>query len=69
MNVGVKIDKIDTGNKFMVMGKVGGTILVGRPPGKLTPDEALGLAAYLVSIAEPHATHKFAEVLEAVQST
>ncbi len=69
MSVGGKTDKIDTGNKFMVMGKVNGEILVGRPPGKLTPDEALGLAAYLVCIAEPHATHKFVEVLQAIQST
>ncbi len=64
MSVGMKID---TGNKFMVMGKVSGEILIGRPPGKLTADEALGLAAYLVSLAEPHAAHSFDEVLEAVR--
>ena len=63
--------EIDTSNKFMVGASVSGNfITLHHPPrigSTLTPDEALVLAAYLVSMAEPSASHTFKEVLEAVQ--
>jgi hypothetical protein len=35
----------------------------------MTPDEALTLAAHLVCLAEPFASHSFPDVLAAVQNT
>jgi len=63
--------QIDTFNKFVV-GSTGKRIKILRqpwPPDGLSADDALLLAAYLVSMAESEASHTFAEVLEAVQNT
>jgi hypothetical protein len=64
-------EEIDTFNKFAVASS-GTRIRILRPPWEgsdLSPDDALLLAAYLVALAEHDATHKFAEVLKAVEST
>jgi hypothetical protein len=61
--------EIETLNKFFVA--VGaGKVIIMRPPmqGALTPDDAMLLAAYLVSMAEMDATHKFEDVLKAVRN-
>lgn len=60
--------KINTLNKFLVSGRAG-NICILKPPsfGIITPDDALLLAAYLVSMAEHEASHDFADVLKAVQ--
>lgn len=39
-----------------------------RPPVNMDPDATLRAAAYMVAMAQPHATHDFATVLEAVQN-
>jgi len=58
---------IDTSNKFLV-GVNGDSILFMRPvPPRLTYDDALLLAAYLVALADRD--DKFQAVLEAVQNT
>lgn len=44
-------------------------IAVQNPPQTLTPDQAIGFAAWLVVIAEPLATTKFEDVRRAVEST
>ncbi len=61
-------DRIETFNKFVVGSQAGG-IRVMMPLGLLTPDDALLLAAWLGSMAEHNASHKFEEVLKAVQGT
>ena len=59
---------IDTLNKFAV-GSLADSIVVLIPPqGPVSPDEALVLAAYLVALAEPRASHPFAEVLAAIKA-
>ena len=60
--------EIDTFNKFMVA--VGGkdVILLKPIPQKLSADDALLLAAYLVSTAEINTETKFEDVLKAVQN-
>lgn len=57
---------IETFNKFMV-GSMGDNLVVQIPQASYTPDEALLLAAYLVSMAEHSASNKFDDVLNAVQ--
>jgi len=61
--------EIETLNMFFVSAG-GGKVVIMKPParGVLTPDEAMNLAAYLVSLAEMDATVKFEDVLKAVQS-
>jgi hypothetical protein len=62
---------IETANKFLV-GLIGDRIVIGKPPSAQTgisPDDALLLAAMLVELAEYRATHKFEEVLAAVQNS
>lgn len=51
------------------VGMRGPNLVVLLPKTIMTCDEALMHAAYLVAMAEPSATLKFAEVLEAVQNT
>lgn len=46
-----------------------GHIVVMMPKRKMTPDDALRHAAWLVAMAEPMASSKFSEVLKAVQNT
>jgi hypothetical protein len=60
---------IDTTNRCMV-GVVGDKVVLLNPPRPTVPmsrDEALTLAAYLVTMADP-AGKRFAEILEAVQN-
>ena len=60
--------QIDTANKFMVASKGNNRLVImSAPHDPITHDEALLLAAYLVSMATD-ASHTFAEVLTAVQS-
>lgn len=62
-------DEIDTFNRFMVGMCAGNIVLLNPPPrGGMTPGDALLLAAYLVSMADPTGD-KFAPVLAAVQGT
>lgn len=58
--------KIETLNKFLVAANTRGLIIM-NPPLNLSHDDALLLAAYLVSMAEPLASNTFEEVLQAVQ--
>jgi hypothetical protein len=60
---------IDTTNKFLVACR-GECVSILLPPlDSISADDALVLAAYLVSMAEHDATHPFADVLAAVQNT
>ncbi len=60
--------KIDGFNKFMV-GVSCEQVFIGSPPrGPMTPDDALLLAAYLVSMAEVYSDREFKDVLDVVQS-
>lgn len=60
---------IDTLNRFMV-GLQGRDVVTLRAlPSRFSPDDAMNLAAWLVSMAEMDATHSFADVLAAVQNT
>lgn len=63
-------DGIDTFNKFLVgMRAQEPNILIQRPVlGPITKADALNLAAYLVSLADPDG-ERFAKVLKAVQNT
>jgi hypothetical protein len=63
------MSKIDTTNTFMVAAGGRGIAILNPPRTSITADEALLLAAWLVSIAEHSASQEFAEVLQAVQST
>ena len=64
----LQMPKIDTSNRFMVSGaRVGLTLLnPPRPRDLITPDEALVLAAYLVSMAEHLSEFTFEQVMDAV---
>lgn len=59
---------IDTLNRFVV-GAIGGKIAIVFPPREpMEPKDALLLAAFLVSIADPTEGHtEFQKVLQAVQ--
>lgn len=59
---------IDTSNDFLV-GSNGEKVVIMNPPRQMTHDQALRLAAWLVAIADGEGSHKFADVLRAVQST
>lgn len=62
--------EIDTFNRNLVGLHLGsGSITVQQPRARMTPDEALTHAAWLVAVAETSATHSFADVLEAVRNT
>lgn len=61
--------KIDVANRFMVAANSMGLMLVRPPHGLMSYDDALVLAAWLVSIAEPRASFTFKEVLDEVQGT
>lgn len=61
---------INTTNKFMVGSQGDSIIFMNGVPWRISREDALLLAAYLVSMAEPFVKGpKFAEVLKAVQST
>ena len=52
-------------NKYLVSANVKGEILIQNPPvGFISSNDALDLAAYLVSMAEHNADKKFDEVLK-----
>ena len=59
--------EIDTANKFLVAHQGEKLIIMNPPRGPISDDDALLLAAYLVSMACAP-THEFDAVLEAVQS-
>ncbi len=61
--------EIETMNKYLVASVKGGVIIGNPSRAVLTPDDALLLAAWLVAIADGEGTHKFEDVLNAVQST
>ena len=60
---------LDTLNKFAVGSLADSVVVLIPPQGPVSPDDALLLAAYLVAIAEPSASHPFADVLAAVRAT
>lgn len=60
---------IDTMNKFMVGIQGNEVVMLLPPPPRLSPDDAMLLAAYLVALAEHKAEHSFESVLEAVIGT
>lgn len=67
------MSKIDTSNKFCVVVSTSGAVWIMNPPssrgqGPITKADALVLAAYLVSLADPPGAW-FKQVLEAVQNT
>jgi hypothetical protein len=47
----------------------GDILFIRSPQGPLSPNDALVLAAWIVSLAEPNANHTFEQVKEAVQNT
>lgn len=59
---------VDTFNKFGVGMQAGDIAMLNPPPRRITRQDALLLAAYLVCMADP-AGDQFPKVLEAVQST
>ena len=65
------MEEIDTSNNYLVAVTGGGICLLAppRPMAILSGDEALRLAAWLVCLAETQTETKFADVLEAIQST
>lgn len=60
---------IDTTNKFMVAVQGDDVVMLKPLPPRMSPDDALLLAAYLVALAEYRANHQFQAVLDAVQNT
>lgn len=61
------IDTLNSGFVGLHLGS--GSITVQLHRARMTPDEALAHAAWLVATAQPFATHDFDDVLKAVQST
>lgn len=59
---------IETMNKFFVATKGKEVIFLMPIPCSMSADDAMLLAAYLVSMAEMDASHKFEEVLAAIQN-
>lgn len=57
--------RVETFNKYLVGAQGGFLVLLNPPRGRFSHDDALLLAAYLVSMAT-ETTHTFEEVLEAV---
>lgn len=60
---------IDTTNKFIVAVSAGGILMMNPPRGPMKADDALLLAAWLVSMAEHEASAEFSDVLAAVQDS
>ena len=61
-------DQLDISNRFLASGN-GTTLTVMIPVVDATPDQVLAHAAWLVTMAEPFADHKFDEYVEAVRAT
>jgi hypothetical protein len=56
-------------NKFLVSASADGReIQIMNPKYRLTPDEALELAAWLVAVSQSFATRQFHEILNEVES-
>jgi hypothetical protein len=60
-------ETIDTTNKFLVGGRADGILITCPPRGSISRQEALVLAAWLVSLADRDG--EFQKVLAAVQNT
>jgi hypothetical protein len=64
---------IDTMNKFGVctnaVGKKALFLMSSPNTAAISPDDALNLAAWLVALAEPDASHSFEDVLDAIRAT
>ncbi len=60
-------EEIDALNKFMVGGQAGKVVMMMPPRGPMTHDEALTLAAWLVSIVGDD--DRWEEILKAVQGS
>jgi hypothetical protein len=58
--------QIDTSNKFQVAASVSGEIVLAPIAGRLSIDDALHLAAWLVLVADPDG-ERFQEVLGTIQ--
>lgn len=58
---------LDTGNRFMVSWRDGYVVLPMIPPFRLSDDEALNLAAWLVAVTG--ARERFLELLNQVEAT
>ncbi len=60
---------VDTFNKYIVGRHGKDVVIVNRPTGPMSPDDAMNLAAWLVSVAEHDASETFEEIFNAVQNT
>lgn len=58
----------DPFNRYMVGGTLTTVSILNPPHGRMTTDEALNLAAWLVAVADP-AQERFPAVLDAVMGT
>lgn len=64
------MSEIDIGNKWgLCLHRDSNTLGFLIPPQKLTPDDALVLAAWLVCLAEPLTSIQFGDVIERVENT
>ncbi len=59
---------IETPNEFMI-GLHGENVVVMMPPKRMTHDQSLLFAAWLVVMSDGEGTHSFEEFLQAVKST
>lgn len=60
---------MDTANRFLVCAQ-GDTLVLLRSPQRISKDEALNLAAWLVALADKSVDHEsFKQLLDAVEST
>jgi len=57
-------------NQFLVSSSIDGKqIQILNPKYRLTPDEALNLAAWLVALAQPQTALNFADILDEVRKS
>lgn len=61
-------EEINTFNRFFVGLQAGNIVFLRPVPVRITKDQALNLAAYLVSMVDPEG-EEFKKVLEAIQNT
>lgn len=65
-------ERTDLSNRFVVSLTGSKKIAIGRAAGLpygISPDDALLLAAWLVSVAQPFATLNFGDIIDEVQSS
>jgi hypothetical protein len=60
-------EMIETFNKFLVAANGSGILIMNPPRGVISNDDALLLAAYIVSMADHSASNDFEDILKAVQ--